>query len=185
MNKLLQEFVQLKHKYLHYYMLGFVDGEGSFSVTITRHKSAKWGWIIHPTFLAYQHPNHREVLELFQYVFKTGTIRQKSPTNIGLVYRIDSIPTLKQRILPFFKKYKPLVKSNDFKKFCQVVDALTAKQHRNFLGFKSIIDTAFSMNDQGKQRQNTKLIIYREILEKLNQNNIKGLQKPSETLRRL
>ena len=39
---------------LHYYLAGFVDGEGSFSVSIIKHPTQKFGWMINPCFQVYQ-----------------------------------------------------------------------------------------------------------------------------------
>ena len=44
-----------KRKYLFYYMAGFVEGDGCFSVSIKRHKQMKFGWVVDPMFSVYQH----------------------------------------------------------------------------------------------------------------------------------
>jgi hypothetical protein len=145
---------------LGYYLAGFTDGEGCFSVTTTRHVSSRWGWIIHPVFQVYQHPNHREVLEVFQWFFQDGIIRRKSPTNHGLVFQIGNITTLEQKVIPFFNRYLLAVKGEDFKKFKLVVQLLKSKVHFTRNGFTHIVRIAHSMNAQGKQRVNTKEIIF-------------------------
>ena len=77
MDKKIDYFLRRFHnsqKYLHYFLAGFVDGEGSFSVAIIRHPMQKFGWMINPVFQVYQHEKHRYILELYQQVFKTGSI---------------------------------------------------------------------------------------------------------------
>lgn len=149
----------LPPEYLGYYLAGFTDGEGCFSVSTTRHNS-RWGWIIHPVFQVYQHPNHREILEIFQWLFKAGRIRVKSPTNPGLVFHIDNLSILEQKVIPFFEQHTLAVKNQDFIKFKTVVRMLKNQVHFNRKGFKKIVCIAHSMNMQGKQRTNTKEIIF-------------------------
>ena len=47
------------------WLVGFVDGEGCFSVSVHRNANAKrtGGWQLHPVFHVYQHERHRAVLE--------------------------------------------------------------------------------------------------------------------------
>ncbi len=47
-----QERLPKNSENLRYYLAGFVDGEGSFSVTIHRHPT-RFGWVIDPIFQVY------------------------------------------------------------------------------------------------------------------------------------
>jgi hypothetical protein len=147
-----ERLIGLPMRQLGPYLAGFVDGEGCFSVSISRHLTARYGFFINPIFQVYQHPNHREILEVFQWVLQTGKIRQKSPTNIGLVYCIDSNKTIVEKVIPFFEKFPLAVKSEDFLKFKRVTSLLLEKGHRTKPGMLQILEIAYSMNAQGKQR---------------------------------
>jgi hypothetical protein len=37
-----------RRKYLHYYIVGLVDGEGCFSITVKRQEDAEFGWAVDP-----------------------------------------------------------------------------------------------------------------------------------------
>jgi hypothetical protein len=45
------------------WIVGFVDGEGCFSVAIHENDGAPHGWQLTPVFQVYQHQTHRVVLE--------------------------------------------------------------------------------------------------------------------------
>ena len=180
MNKTVEEMLALfkgKEKSLHYYLSGFVDGEGSFSVAIIKHPMQKLGWMINPCFQVYQHEKHRDILELFQHVFKTGSIYRKSGIHPVLNFSIDSRRNLIEKIIPFFDKYPLVVKGETYQIFRSIVMAMERKEHITVDGFKRIVDLAYSMNQQGKGRKNTKEFIF----STLSTNNV---QESSETIRR-
>jgi len=143
-----------KRKYLSYYIAGFVDGEGSFSVSIKKLPTAKFGWVIDPCFQVYQHKKNIHLLELLKKFFQAGYIKPKSPKSNTYVYCISDRRTLKEKILPFFKKHKFLTdKWENFLKFSQIIERMEKKDHHTLEGFKAIVKLACSMNDKGKQRK--------------------------------
>ena len=52
-------------KYL-YFLGGFVEGEGSFSVSVTIHKDFKYGVNMQPVFNVTQHKNGLDILNSFK-----------------------------------------------------------------------------------------------------------------------
>ena|SRR3989344_8723098 len=166
-----------KNKNLHYYLAGFVDGEGSFSVAIIKHPTQKFGWMINPCFQVYQHEKHREILELCRSVFQTGTIYRKSGIHPVLNFSINSRRGIIEKVIPFFDKYPLVVKMDTYQTFRTIVMAMENKEHISIDGFKRIVDLAYNMNQQGKGRKNTKEFIF----STLPTNNV---QESSETIRR-
>jgi hypothetical protein len=61
------------------WVVGFVDGEGCFCVSVHRNPNARstGGWQLHPAFQVYQHESHRAVLEALVGVFGCGRLRPK------------------------------------------------------------------------------------------------------------
>lgn len=149
-----------KRHNLNYYLSGFVDGEGSFSVAIIRHPFHSIGWMLNPVFQVYQHEKHREVLELFRFVFKTGRIYRKSGIHPVLNFEIDSRKNLLEKVIPFFDKYPLVVKNETYKKFREIVIRMEKREHWEVPGFMRIVDIAYSMNQQGKGRKYTKDYIF-------------------------
>ncbi len=150
-------------KYLHYFLSGFVDGEGSFSVAIIRHPMQKFGWMINPCFQVYQHEKHRYILELCKYIFGTGSIYRKSGTHPVLNFSIDSRRSILERVIPFFERYPLIVKEESFNKFKEIVRAMENKEHLTLSGFKRLVEIAYSMNQQGKGRKHTKEYIFANL----------------------
>ncbi len=166
-----------KRKLLNYYLSGFVDGEGSFSVSIIRHPTQKIGWMINPCFQVYQHEKHRYLLELFQEIFGTGKIYRKSGIHPVLNFSIDSRRNLIEKVIPFFDRYPLIVKESTYKIFKEIVLALEKKEHFTEEGFKKIVTLAYSMNQQGKGRKYTKEYIFSTLKSNYTQES-------SETIRR-
>ena len=149
-----------KRKELNFYLAGFADGESSFSVAIIRHENQKFGWMINPVFHVYQHEKHREILELFRFVFQAGTIYRKSGVHPVLNFCIDSRRNVIEKVLPFFDKYPLVVKEETYRKFRSIVKAMERHEHCTIAGFKKIVDIAYSMNQQGKGRKHPKEFIF-------------------------
>ncbi len=150
-----------KNKNLFHYVAGFVDGEGTFNVSFTKQKYAHneqgFKWLIHPCFQVYQHEDHKYILELLkERVFHTGRIHRKSSPYNVYTYTIDNPRNLSEKIIPFFDKYQLIVKDKDFQLFKEVVNLILQKEHLNKDGFKKILDIAFQMNSNGKQRKYSK-----------------------------
>lgn len=174
---------KLQGKYLNYFIAGFVDGEASFSVALTRQKyphiKQGWKWILNPVFQVYQHENNVDILLLIKdVVFKTGRIHRKSSPYNVFTFSIENNKTLHEKIVPFFNKYQLATKNNDFKKFSEIVAMMERKEHLDIEGFKRIVEIAFSMNAQGKNRKYSKEYIYETLTEQFN-----TLRKSSETIR--
>lgn len=167
-----------KKKNLYYYLAGFVDGEGSFSVAIIKHPRQRLGWMINPCFQVYQHEKHREILELCRAVFQAGTIYRKSGIHPVLNFSIDSRRGIIEKVIPFFDKYPLVTKNDTYQTFRAIVMAMERKEHITIDGFKLIVDLAYSMNQQDKGRKHTKEFIF----STLSTNNV---QESSETIRRI
>ncbi len=159
LQKILSRF-KGKEKQLRYWVAGFVDGEGSLSISIVKHPTQKLGWVINPVFQVYQHEQNREVLELMQYVFKTGRIYRKSGAHPVLNFSIDSRKNLIERVVPFFDRYPLVTKADTYEKFRKILFMMEARQHWEKDGFKEIVELAFSTNQKGKGRKYTKKEIF-------------------------
>jgi hypothetical protein len=65
-----------------WWVVGFVDGEGCFSVAIhrnTRYARRTGGWQLAPVFQVYQHEKERELLHRVQSHFGCGSVVSKGP----------------------------------------------------------------------------------------------------------
>ena len=133
-----------KGKYLRYYLLGIADGEGSFSISIKKQEDTKFGWVIDPIFKVTQHKRNRMVLELFKRVLNCGRIIEKSGQEDILEFVVDNRRHLKEKVMPFFTRYKPIVKREEFLLFAKVIKALDEGKHRDAESLKELIRTLYN-----------------------------------------
>ena len=138
-----------------WWVVGFVDGEGCFSVSLHRNELAgpTDGWHIQPTFQVSQHRDHRDALELLRRVFGAGTVRGKGPTSAVDVFVIHSTKQLLETVIPFFEKHPLRVKQRDFEAFARIVRDVRARRHHRPEIFDELVRLAYSMNARGKQRK--------------------------------
>src|SRR5436309_10137419 len=85
------------------WVVGFVDGEGYFSVSDHRNPYVRRtrGWQLHPVFQVYQHERYRAVLKALIPFFGCGHVRPKGGSSSVLTYAVDTMADLERRILPF------------------------------------------------------------------------------------
>ncbi len=168
-----QERVPKDKNNLGYYLSGFADGEGCFCIPIRKHPTLKSRWIISPLFEVFQDKGNPEVIFLFKKIFKCGFISYKSGSPNCMVYMVTSIHDHLNTVIPFFESY-PIIgkKYLEFIRFREIVKMLFKKEHKTTVGFKRIVEIAYSMNQRGKGRKYTK----EEIFNTLDQS--------SETTRR-
>ncbi len=140
-----------------HYISGFVDGEGCFSITIQRSNNVRLGIQVIPEFHVSQHQRRDEVLCAIKERLGCGYIKPNNPNNpkdLTSVYVVRNLADIRDKVVPFFKKY-PLIssKQQDFEKFNEVVAAMNKGEHLNKSGLAKILKLAFSMNDSGKYRK--------------------------------
>ena len=137
-----------------HWVVGFVDGEGCFSVSIHANPYVRRtrGWQVHPVFHVYQHADHRDVLEALIAFFGCGRLRPKGPKSSVWTYAVDSLGDVAGTIVPFFVQYPLLVKDADFRRFAEVIDLMRRKKHLDPAGFERVVRLAYGMNANGKQR---------------------------------
>ena len=140
-----------------WWLVGFVDGEGCFSVAIHKnpHVRRTRGWQLTPVFQVYQHEKEHELLERVRRFFGTGRIVSKGPNSNVLTYTVSSMRELAESIIPFFGEHRPLVKGPDFDRFAEIVRSMQAKEHLEPDGFERCVRLAYEMNAHGKQRTRT------------------------------
>jgi hypothetical protein len=139
------------------WIVGFVDGEGTFSVAIQKNAEMSLGWQVFPEFVVTQGMKSLGALEELKDFFGCGGIyknrRYDNHNEDILRYCVRRIRDLDDIIVPFFKT-NPLKtsKRHDFKKFVQVIELMKEKKHLTFDGLKAIAKIAQGMNSQRKSK---------------------------------
>ena len=136
------------------YIAGYVDGEGSFSVSVQRNRSCRVGFQLVPEFHVSQNGDRAQVLELIRDRLGCGYIKPNSTTDRALVLVVRDREELTQRVIPFFERCPMLsTKQLDFEKFACIVRAMVSGRHRTLAGFGELLDVALSMNGAGRHRR--------------------------------
>jgi hypothetical protein len=142
---------------LESYLSGFADGEGSFSVGVTRRPDLEHGFQLVPEFRVSQNGERATMLTLYQMVLGCGSIRQNDrnrPSDRSLVYVVRRRRDLAERVIPFFRR-NPLLseKRTTFERFATIVTQMEAGVHHSSSGFERLVRLAFEMNGGGRYRR--------------------------------
>ncbi len=125
------------------WIVGFVDGEGCFSVSVFKNRTSKIGFQVMPEFIVTQGEKSINVLEEIKSFFECGSIfvNRRHDNHRENIYRfcVRSFKDLNEKIIPFFRD-NPLktYKKNDFELFCKVVEMMKNRQHLTIDGLEAI-----------------------------------------------
>ena len=142
---------------LEEWAVGFVDGEGCFSISVVRHRGLRLGWQVQHGFPVTQNESSRAALELLVGLFGCGTIienhRKDDHREVLCRYSVKSRSDLINVILPFFREH-PLrtAKRSDFERFASVVRAMEQGEHLTEVGLRDIARTTGQMNRRQRSR---------------------------------
>jgi hypothetical protein len=137
-----------------WFMAGVVEGEGSWCISVKRHPTHPLGFYVQPEFFIYQHRKRRQLLEMAQEMFECGRIRPKPGNPDVLVFAINSRRNLYAHVLPFMRRYmKFSSRRSDMELFEDAMYLFERGLHRRPAGLATIVEIAYSMNHDGKQRR--------------------------------
>lgn len=145
------------------WVIGFVDGEGCFSIGFIKQpdrkeksrirKGYKTGYQVFYEFAVTQGAKSLKSLKDLQKFFGIGNIyintrydNHKEPLYRYVVRKKKDLLTV---IIPFFKRYKMrTTKQNNFEKFAKCLNEIRIGSHLNKRGIKKIAKIASTMNRQ-------------------------------------
>ncbi len=138
------------------YVAGFIDGEGSFSISIGKHKTLRRGFEVRPEFEIELRKDDQEILERILVTIGIGRIYDCSYERYGWYphakYKITSIWDLKKHLFPFLDRY-PLQakKRKSYLLFREIVLMVCAKEHLSDEGFNKIVSLRDNLRSLGKK----------------------------------
>lgn len=133
-----------------HYLAGFVDGEGSFNVSLRRKEDHTMGWQVVLTFNVSQ-----KELYILSQLKKHLTCGRLQHRKDGINYYVCANPlAIMNRIIPFFRKYRfrSVTKKKNFSIFSQIAELVYRKEHLNREGLDKIIELREELN-KGKGRK--------------------------------
>ena len=139
------------------WIVGFVDGEGCFSVGFIKQpdratrKGYKTGYQVFHEFAVTQGAKSLPVLQQFRDFFGVGQVfaNRRTDNHKEHLYRfvVRSRKDLLSVIIPFFRKHRLRTsKAVDFEKFAQCVEWIEAKRHLTHKGLIDIAEITQTMN---------------------------------------
>ncbi len=130
------------------WVVGFVDGEGCFHVSLNRDDEMTAGYQVLPEFVVVQHQRDRQVLLALKRFFKAGIVRGIHDDRLCL--RIRKFEALRQ-VCDFFSRHPLKTKKNvDFLKFRRILHLMSQRRHLTQEGLLEIVDLARAMNSANR-----------------------------------
>ena len=129
-----------------WFVTGFADGEGSFSVSIYKNAEFKVGWRVLLNFSIGLNEKDQTLLQEIKNYFSVGSINWKHGMKT-IQFRVVSIENLQIIIINHFDKY-PLITNKwaDYQLFKQIFQIIQRKEHLTFVGLRKIVGIRASMN---------------------------------------
>ena len=139
------------------WIVGFVDGEGCFSISVVRNHTCRLDWQVQHEFSVTQAAHSRASLEDLGSFFGCGTIienrRHDNHRSPLMRYAVKRRADLENTIIPFFE-HNPLrtAKALDFEKFRTVLRLMRDGRHLELDGLRVIAQITERMNRKQRSR---------------------------------
>jgi hypothetical protein len=125
-----------------HYVVGFVDGEGCFSITLNQNDGRLPE--VRLIFEIELREDDLPILERIKETLGCGNIYRLKYARYArwrphVKLKVSNFRDISEKVIPFFKKY-PLQakKSESFDKFCQAAEIIERKEHLTEQGIKRI-----------------------------------------------
>ena len=140
-----------------FFLGGFVEGEGSNSVSISVSKTFKYGINIQPVFNVSQHENGLRLLESFKTYFEVGSVVPKSGAPHVWVYTVKGYKHIIKHVIPFLETYvQPYsCKKHEYQLFKKLVLMSEAGGQKNKETLIEMVKIAYTLIGKGKGRKRT------------------------------
>lgn len=127
------------------YIVGFVDGEGCFSITVNKHKDRKLPEI-RLLFEIEVREDDKEIICQIQETLECGKIYclnydRYEKWRPHVKYKVSDFDSVVNKIIPFFQKHPLQAKKRfQFQRFCKVAELMKEKVHLTSEGVARIIE---------------------------------------------
>ena len=135
------------------WIVGFVDGEGCFHISINKLEKMTLGWQVLPEFRVVQHQRDEDSLNQIQKYFGFGkvTINREDKHGIRKEFRVRGLNNLTE-LVEFFREnpLKTKSKQQSFEIFAKVIEMMNNKEHLSQEGLDKIAIMVSNMNRKPK-----------------------------------
>lgn len=134
-----------------WYVVGLIEGEGCFCITISKHKTRKLGLDPRLIFEVEMIINDKPLLESLKGTFACGQVYILKYERYGwrphAKFAVKSHKDIIKKIIPFFKKYSLQGKKRkDFNLFCQASEMFQREEHLSMDGIEKLRKIQSKMN---------------------------------------
>ena len=138
------------------YVSGFIDGEGSFFIVISKHPQKRLGIDARLTFAVEVRDDDIEILESIRETLGCGIIYRLDYKRYGwfpqALLKVSSIGEIRNKLIPFFVEHPLRAKKRlSFKLFCQAAEIFAQKMHLTEEGIAKLREIQKQMNQYGKK----------------------------------
>lgn len=141
-------------EHIGWYISGFVDGEGSFNISLRKKPDYKVGW--QPVLSFNVSQRERTILALIKRHLGCGIIKRRKD---GLhSYDVTNPTAIQENVIPFFDKFVFLSarKKKNYSIFKKAVKIMADKRHLDPDGFKELLMLREKINQgSGRTRKYT------------------------------
>ncbi len=129
------------------YVIGFIDAEGSFSVSLKVQRGLRYGIRLDPVFSVTQ--REREPISTIMEVLGAGRIIRKPGQQHLYLFIIDNMSELKEKLIPFLERNIDLLhaKKRQYMLFRDIVQGLCEGKHREIGGMKELVVKAYELSN--------------------------------------
>ena len=140
----------LRREQLGFFLAGFVEGEGSFNVSLRRKVDYKVSWQVVMSFNVSQ--KDPTILHILRDQLNCGIIKVRKRDELHS-FDVTSPRDIIQNVIPFFQKYPVLSNSKrkNFALFCSIAKLMNQGKHKTMSGLRKILEIRERINE-GKGR---------------------------------
>ncbi len=128
------------------YVMGFIDAEASFSVSIKIQRDLRYGIRLDPVFSITQ--SSRKPLEVIANIIGAGRVIRKPGQEHLCLLVIDNMSDLANRLIPFLDRHINLLlaKEENYLIFREIVITLSKGLHKNRDTLKKLVRYAYNLS---------------------------------------
>jgi hypothetical protein len=145
------------------WIVGFVDGEGCFSVSVFKNPTMTVKWQVFPEFVVTQGERSLESLQVLKEFFGCGRryVNGRYDNHTENLYRycVRSLKELRTIIVPFFQENRlRTAKAQKFDRFVQVLELINNRKHLTLEGLSEIRQLINQMNISGRSSESSETV---------------------------
>jgi len=142
-----------KKEKLGFFLAGFVEGEGSFNISLRKKPDYKVNWQVVLSFNVSQ--KDPTILFLLKEELDCGIIKTRKRDGL-FSYDVTNPSDINQKVIPYFQKFSMISKSKkeNFRIFSKVAKLMALGRHRDESGLRKILKLRELINKgEGRTRK--------------------------------